>query len=726
MKTNFFHIFMLAILSFLASLYGLGASYHSLITPISNQGEFSRIFPDKWIENGAEIILKNLASRGNRLDLKLTKWRPGDPAKLSVSVCGEIASEFTVDTDNIYTVYLKGDCEPRVVKFSVQNPFIASSKDKRALAAQLSSAQVTSKVGTTILNFKYLSLSTLGIFTLSVLSLYLFPFAVLSYLVSIFCFYLLKISPSLYLTPAFSLWIFMTALLLGALIQKNFKEKSRFFIRVSSFWIFIILIIGSAIRIYGIQFGLPNTFHPDEVPKFNAISRMISYGDLNPRYFLHPTVLLYCTYFINHITQWINPSSNWSETLILSGRFGSTAAGIFSIYLTYFIGNTLFSKTSGLTAALILALSPLHITCSRYVKEDAILTFFILLSVALIIKGSKENKKILIYLSGLAAGAAASTKYSGILTGFVILAAPFLSSNSFKPNKDLFLTTVISLLFVPIGFVLFSPYILLDFNTFLKDFISEKDHMSRGHMIVIDSWSQFWMYHHYRSILPGMTVLAALAGTIGLGILAFQKDIKSLFIIALFLLFYLPAEFVNAKPAPQPERYILPCLPFLCIAAGCLLSKLQLRSIKLFGFILILITTIQGYRSLTLASELMPDTRDTMREWMLINIPRTSKVVVDWKPYNPPFKEGEFEITYMPREDIISSLRVADLKASGSEYLLLSSLYYSRYFDQPNVDPAFREVFRKVFKTFPEVKTFSAINGTYGFHNPKLTLMKIE
>ena len=35
-----------------------------------------------------------------------------------------------------------------------------------------------------------------------------------------------------------------------------------------------------------------------------------------------------------------------------------------------------------------------------------------------------------------------------------------------------------------------------------------------------------------------------------------------------FCSFFLPAEVARSKPHPQPERYILPALPFLCIAAA--------------------------------------------------------------------------------------------------------------------------------------------------------------
>ncbi len=724
MKLLLKSLFLLG-LAFLAAIYGLGLSYSGFITPLHSRGELSGIHSDRWLEDGATVTLDNLSTRGNRLLVSFNTWRPTEPAKISAYVCDNLASSFTVTTEEPYTVYLTGDCNPRVVKFKVENPIPPKPGETRSLGSQVKFFKVTSSLGVPVVSAELLiKVSTVIVLIAALASYFNLLAAVLCIGLSIL---IIWASPNLALEQPFSFSLFISAVLIGLILHSQSRnKKTQIFISTPTLLLGLVIIIAASLRFYGINFGLPSNFHPDEVPKFNAIERMRAYGDLNPRYFLHPSVLLYTTYFSNFLRQLIFPTPNWSETLILSGRYASAIAGIASVYLTYAIGRKLFNPWAGLFGAAILAVSPLHITCSRYVKEDSILTFFILLTTFLVVKSAKDNTPKLLYLAGITAGAAASTKYSGILSFFLLFGAPWIRSNSWNPDKKYIKALSFALIAVPVGFVLFSPYTVLDLPTFLKDIASEKEHMGRGHMVMIDAWSQFWMYHFYRSILPGISILAGCLGIAGLSYLTAKKAPTSLYVVAAFLLFYLPAEFVNAKPAPQPERYILPTLPYLAIAAGLCLEAVLARW-RALGIALSLATIlIPLNRSVTLASEIYPDTRTQMRDWMVQNLPKGSTVVMDWKPYNPPLSDDYFKVIYLPREDIISNLRISQLKTLDGDYLVLSSLYYGRFFDQPNAEPAFREVFRKVLSGFSTVKVFEAKHGTYGFHNPKLTLLDLK
>ena len=58
--------------------------------------------------------------------------------------------------------------------------------------------------------------------------------------------------------------------------------------------------------------------------------------------------------------------------------------------------------------------------------------------------------------------------------------------------------------------------------------------------------------------------------------------------------------------------------------------------------------------------------------------------------------------------------------------MILSSLFYGRYFTQPEADPALRQRLREVFERVPVVTQFAAEHGSYGFHNPVLTLFSLK
>ena len=240
------------------------------------------------------------------------------------------------------------------------------------------------------------------------------------------------------------------------------------------------------------------------------------------------------------------------------------------------------------------------------------------------------------------------------------------------------------------------------------------------------------MYHFSKSVLPGMTSFTALIGVVGMGVLLWRRRIEDLFIVGLILFFYLPAEWVKAKPAPQPERYIFPCLPFLALAGAEFVriaySARSFGSIaKLAGIVVgALLFISPAMRSLALARDIPNDTRLQAQQWMKANLPQGSSVYLDWQPYTSTFKPDEFAIDFVLRAGVSTKLQIANLKTSGHHYLLLSSLFYDRYFKDPHGDATAKARVRNVFIRVPIIKEFSAPTGTYGFHNPQLTLFSLR
>ena len=737
----------LVLLSGVAALYGAGLSYHRFITPISSLGEFYRIHGDSWIEDGARMEFRNLAAHGNRLVLVFNSWHPPGlpPAHFRVRVCGKLATEFLAEPGGTQRIRLSGDCQPRVASFEVVNPFQPSATDGRKLGAQLISARVTSKLGVPILRQTLLLQIAAAVALLALLVYFVvnqFNLGLLAYTVPPLAALMLSRAKYLNLQKSYVFWLFAVALAGGVYVASKLSSRS---LRAeadgispleqqesTSPWILplvlLIVGVGACLRFYGLDFGLPENHHPDEVPKFNAIMRMVDHGDLNPRYFLHPSLLLYSTYFMNNFLHALGLLSGpWQDTLVFAGRTASALAGTLSVYFVYVIGRRLYSPFVGIVSSALLAVFPLHVTCSRYVKEDALLVFFTLASIVALLKAVQENRKSFLLLAGLLAGASASVKYSGLLSVAVVIAAPWLRSKRLKPDWGYAGWTTFALILIPVGFVLCSPYTVLDYPTFLKDFQHEQNHMSRGHTITISAWSQFWMYHFSRSIIPGVSWVSALLAVAGIGLLLWRQKIEDLYLVALILLFYVPAEWVKAKPAPQPERYILPCLPFIAIAASEFMRVLLRSRLRAaVPLLLVLLVVAPALRTINLTAEVADDTRGRLAAWMIENIPHGSSVFVDWKPYVPRFPHGEFRVEYLPRARIIPSLDLGHLRASGKDYLILSSLFYSRYFTQPETNPALREQIRQVFRRVPIVKEIRPKHGTYGFHNPTVTLFSLK
>lgn len=734
-RTGPFTCFALGLIfSLAAALFGAGLGYSRQGVSFSELSRFTGFFEDGWIRDQAAAGFKYLARRGNRLEMSFSARRPrgAGTQNLSVSVCQEPPQVFTLSSGGRIAVSLNGRCAIRTVRFITDNPYVPSQKDQRKLIAQISSAGITSRLGIPILDPLFILTAGSLIFVLGMLAYHNVPTwkkgaAASAILAS---FFLLTRAGTADYTNLLYLWGLTCLILLGGILADRVRRETNR--HASSARIFLLsalalTALGALLRFYALDFGLPDNYHPDETPKANAIMRMYDSGTLNPHYFLHPSLLLYCTYFTNTVFHFFGMQGEFRASAFLAGRTVSAVAGSLSILLLYFAGARLFSRKTGLYAAALLAFFPLHVTCSRYLKEDALLVFFTLACLCSVLKAVQEKKYFYIYLAAVLAGLSASTKYTGLLNSVILLYSPWLSSGSIKPDRTVLKHVLLSIPLVPLAFFCASPYSVLNSAKFLSDFRYEKKHMLKGHTNVIDAWSQFWMFHWSHSIIPGMTAPVAAAGAIGLGALLFRPSTRNLLMVMMVLVYYLPSEWVRAKPFPQPDRYILPILPFLALAVSYLLHRLDMAERKLTAACLGLILFVFPCgRSLELARDIKHDTRRQAEAWLVNAVPADSFILMEWQPYSPFLRRTALKHDFILRENILERLRPDWLGNSGADYLIVSNLFYGRYFDRAVNDPLFRGRFEWAFRNLPVVKQFAAPSGSYGFHNPLLTVFSLK
>ncbi|MFN8392264.1 MAG: glycosyltransferase family 39 protein [Bdellovibrionota bacterium] len=530
--------------------------------------------------------------------------------------------------------------------------------------------------------------------------------------------------------PFFLLWAVLL-LASGAFAQRlAFKSSQPFFDRSRSAWdiplLCGIILIAAALRVPYVRFGLPHFYHPDEGPKAEIVVRMLENGSFHPHYFLHPSLLLYLTRELSALFAWAGVQLDPVERSVFAGRTVSALAGVLSVGVTFSIGRRLFSGGCGLAAAFLLAVSPLHVTCSRYLKEDALCTFLILSSVLFLVRSLQDNRSRDFAAASLFAGCAAGAKYSGMLAAVPLLASPWLITLSVRPNTAQTVRVLKFLPLVPLGFLICCPYAVLDWKQFLANFMVERNHMATGHNgVAIDAWSQFWTYHYSRSLLPGMTLAPLAVSMLGLGALLYERSWRALVVPAAVMLFYLPAEWVHAKPPPQPERYVLPCVPFLAIAAGAFLERVtEIRRGLIALVIVAAVCVLPAARSVALARDLRQDTREQMRDWIAANLPPGTKILIEGA-YSPQLTETALDRTIAKLERRPERFTRTALRRSGNEYLLINSFAYDRYLRQPKVNELMRKRVQRIFESFPVVVEFNAPSGSYGFHNPQIRLLRL-
>ena len=153
--------------------------------------------------------------------------------------------------------------------------------------------------------------------------------------------------------------------------------------------------IGLVLRVYGIHHGLPYQYDPDEPTFIVLAGGILANLDLNPHWFGHPcTLLIYLLaaldvfiYISGLLTGRFQSPQDFRNyyhqdptAVYLGGRILVALFGIATLYLVYKVASKMGGKYTGLLAAFFLAIAPLHVTYSKFVRTDAPATFFILLS----------------------------------------------------------------------------------------------------------------------------------------------------------------------------------------------------------------------------------------------------------------------------------------------------------------------------------------------------------
>jgi hypothetical protein len=234
------------------------------------------------------------------------------------------------------------------------------------------------------------------------------------------------------------------------------------------------------------------------------------------------------------------------------------------------------------------------------------------------------------------------------------------------------------------------------------------------------------MYHVKNSFSEALSPVTALVSVIACGWLLVRRRWADLFVLASILLFYLPAEWVKAKPEPQPERYILPCLPFLILASSAFivgLSRFRNRALTLT--VLVLAATAPLVSTVAHAASIVSDTRDQAAAWIRANIPAGTPLAIDWGYYSATVLDGDYPIIQLKdARGIAARLKMDYLRSLDAQYLIISSFTYERYFKSERTLKV-QDSLKRIFTELPIVQSFES-PLSYGFHNPTIRIISLR
>ena len=342
--------------------------------------------------------------------------------------------------------------------------------------------------------------------------------------------------------------------------------------------------VALVLRVIGLRFGLPAVYNPDEIA---IVARALTFakGTLNPQNFVYPTFFFYVLFgwlavylgivwasgrvaSIAQLQQlyFSNPSGIYT-----AARSLGAVSGTATVLLLYRLTAQFADVRAGLAASAFLAVAPLHVRDSHYVKHDVPATLTIVVAYLAMTRvwprppssGRPRTRDALI--AAAACGVAFSTHYYCVFLAFPLLwvvVQGWRAAGWRAVLRHVCLAAIVS----GIVFFLLSPFLLLEPATAWRDVVANR-------RIVVDRAVEsgaFAPARRYIDVLVtdalGVPVLLlAAAGTVWT--IATQPR------VAVFLLAF-PASFflfiVNTFPA---SRYLNPILPFAALFAGWFLSK---------------------------------------------------------------------------------------------------------------------------------------------------------
>jgi 4-amino-4-deoxy-L-arabinose transferase-like glycosyltransferase len=494
--------------------------------------------------------------------------------------------------------------------------------------------------------------------------------------------------------------------------------------RAELFLLLAILLLASGLRVWAIDFGLPYLYHPDEPGKIQIAQNILKTGDLNPHYFNKPTLLIYANTLL-YVPYYLIGKAKGSFTTpadipsperlamgvahiaapgaVIMGRLLTAVVGVLGVFLTWRLGRKVFGRAEpALLAALAVAVSPVNVNQSHFIEVNAFLGTA-LLGVAWFSLNVYERGERRDYLiAGFLTGVAVSCKYPGAVIAILPIAAHWLrQGRRLRPIG--FLRG--ALIAMPVGFLVFTPFALLDPFNFLLGAGSEAYHYASGHE-GLEGMAPLW-YVEYGLKYEGPLVLLGLVGLAW----ALRRRLDRIVLLGVFPVVYF--VFISCFQV-RNSRTFLPLLAFLFLIGSWLIVELADRVRALppsgrrtaagAGLILLVLVALAVPLRQAIADDLRlgrVDSRETARVWIDQNIPHGSKVMIE--SYAPFVRPDQFQVDTVYRMTMHSPEWYS---RRGYQYLVFSQGMYLRFFQDSSRYAKEVAQYQAMFDRFPLVRKF--------------------
>jgi hypothetical protein len=402
-----------------------------------------------------------------------------------------------------------------------------------------------------------------------------------------------------------------------------------------------ILAVGFILRLIGIGHGLPGIYHPDEpIVVSRAINAVIN-GDLNPKFFHWPGFLIYLLaleyeiiYLIGRLFDTFSSTEDFFKLYSISrGDFhlwGRLLVALMSTGIGYYVFLTLRiwkNYETGLCGLFLCTINLMLIKHGQFITPDVPALFFATICIYYLAKYYFRGRKVPdIFLAAIMAGLATATKYNYALMLVPILIQIFTSSD-LKITKRFLIAAVSGIITLGV-FLVFNPFIILDFKTFLFQFNEISIHLKEGHIGMEAGGHPSWKIIQYLIDENGILFFVlALSG------IFLDSKSNRLWIITI-LSFPVLVLISHGRWDVTADRYALPSLLALmplCLVTITMITSTKANQWKSLRWILVGLTICQiSFLSTAFFKiNLQPDNREIAHKWINNHILVGSTIVIE-------------------------------------------------------------------------------------------------
>jgi hypothetical protein len=456
-----------------------------------------------------------------------------------------------------------------------------------------------------------------------------------------------------------------------------------------------LLLAALGLRLWSIRYGLPWVYNRDEEFHFVPVAVRMFGGDLNPHYFENPpalTYLLYAVFRVRFHGGGLQHSFAQDPTAAFeTARLVVALIGTASVAFVYWAGARWFERRVGLLAAALVAFGFLPAFYGKFALNDAVTLAPVAVALALIALAWERGRTWQWAAAGAAIGVATAVKYTAgamllpLAIAIVIRAwdvardadpdagasdapagyhpeeahaadvVPARRPRAGALIRPIVVPGILAGIAFAAAFLILNPYSVIDFSTFRHQ-VAGQSATAGGSAKLGQSDTPGWLYYLW-TVTWGLGWVPAAAAVAG-GVFALRDNWRRGLVLVVFPVFMFLFLGFQAR---HFGRWYMPAYPAIVLLAayGAVRAADWIaRERRWAAWVLPIVAVLmvaQGLASTIRVDSVLArnDTRLLARDWILANIPRDAKLVVEpfvprkWMPSDrlypikPPFQAYE-------------------------------------------------------------------------------------